>query len=87
MEAMGLVLVSRPFLVLAVVAGDGAVRRLRLHRVAVGREQHGGHQAERAEALGHDVALHVAVVVLAGPDVSAFPLQRGGHHVVDQRCS
>ena len=71
-------------LVLAVVPGHGAVRRLGLDRVAIRGEQHRGHQAERAEALRHDVGLHVAVVVLAGPDIAAFPLQGGGDHVVDQ---
>ena len=69
---------------LAVVAGDGAVRRLGLHRLAVRRHQHAGHQAERAEALRDGVGLHVAVVVLARPHVAAFPLHRGGDHVVDQ---
>ena len=63
-------------LVLAEVAGDGAVRRLGLDDLAVGRHQHRGHQAERAEALRHGVGLHVAVVVLAGPDIAARPLQR-----------
>ena len=49
-----------------------------------GREQHGGHQAKRTEALRYDVGLHVAVIVLAGPDVAARPFQRRGDHVVDQ---
>ena len=63
-------------LVLAVVPGDGAVRGLGLDGLAVGRHQHRGHQAERAEALRDGVGLHVAVVVLAGPDVAALPLER-----------
>ena len=71
-------------LVLAEVAGDGAVRGLGLDGLAVGRHQHARHQPERAEALGDGVGLHVAVVVLARPHVAALPLQRGGHHVVDQ---
>ena len=71
-------------LVLAVVARDGAVRGFGLHHLAVRRHQHRGHQAERAEALRHGVGLHVAVVVLAGPDIAARPLQRRRHHVVDQ---
>ncbi|MCY1300304.1 hypothetical protein D9M70_498650 [compost metagenome] len=53
-------------------------------RLAIRRHQNRGHQAERAEALGDDVRLHVAVVVLARPDVTAGPLQSGGDHVVDQ---
>src|SRR5436190_522049 len=52
--------------------------------LAVGRHQHAGHETERPEALGHDVRLHVAVVVLARPHVTALPLQRGGDHVVDE---
>ena len=71
-------------LVLAVVPGHRAVRRLGLDRLAVRRHQHRRHQAERAEALGHGVGLDVAVVVLAGPDVAALPLHRRRDHVVDQ---
>ena len=69
---------------LPVVPGDGAVRRLRLDGLAVGGHQHRRHQAQRAVALRDGVALHVAVVVLAGPDEAALPLQRGGDHVVDE---
>ena len=71
-------------LVLAVVAGDGAVGRLGLDRLAVRGHQHRRHQAERAEPLGDGVGLHVAVVVLARPDVAALPLHHLGDHVVDQ---
>src|ERR1019366_6984408 len=42
------------------------------------------HQAKRAEALRHCVRLHVAVVVLASPDIAAVPFQHTGDHVVDQ---
>ncbi len=66
------------------MAGDGAVGRLGLDRAAVGAHQHTGHQAEGAEPLGDGVRLDVAVVVFAGPHVTALPLQRGGDHVVDQ---
>ena len=71
-------------LVLAVVARHRAVRGLGLDGLAVGRHQHGRHQAERAEALRDRVGLDVAVVVLAGPDEAAVPLERGRDHVVDQ---
>ena len=71
-------------LVLAVVARHRAVGGLGLDRLAVRRHQHRGHQAERAEALGGGVRLHVAVVVLAGPDIAAGPLEAGRDHVVDQ---
>ena len=71
-------------LVLAVVAGHRAVRGLGLHCPAVRRHQHRRHEAERAEALRHRIGLHVAIIVLAGPDIAARPLQACGHHVVDQ---
>ncbi len=71
-------------LVLAEVAGDGAVGRLGLDGLAIGRHQDARHQAERAEPLGDRVRLDVAVVVLAGPDVAALPLERRRDHVVDQ---
>ncbi|MNN18816.1 hypothetical protein D3C81_1320350 [compost metagenome] len=69
---------------LAVVPGDGAVRGLRLDGLAVGGHEDRRHEAEGAEALSHDVRLHVAVVVLARPDETTRPLDGGGHHVVDQ---
>src|SRR5699024_10975569 len=71
-------------LVLTEMPRDRAVRRLRLTDLAVRGEQHRGHQAQRAEALGHSVGLDVAVVVLTGPNVAALPLDGGGHHVVDE---
>ena len=71
-------------LVLAVVPGDSTVRGLGFHCVAVRRHQNRGHQPKRAEALRHRVRLHVAVIVLAGPDIAARPFQRGCDHVVDQ---
>src|SRR3546814_5946733 len=46
---------------------------LGLDGLAVGRHQHRGHQAERAETLGDGVGLHVAVVVLAGPHEGTRP--------------
>ena len=59
---------------LAVVAGHGAVSGLGLDGLAVGGGQgQTGHQAERAEALGDGVGLHVTVVVLGGPDVIRRP--------------
>ena len=45
--------------------GGGTVRRLRLDAVAGGGLQDGGHQSQRAVALGNDVRLHVPVVVPA----------------------
>lgn len=50
-------------LVLAVVAGHGAVGGFGFEGLAVGGDEDGGHEAEGAEALGYDVGLDVAVVV------------------------
>ena len=71
-------------LVLAIVPGDGAVRGLGLDGLAVRRQQHRRHQAQRAETLCDGVGLDVTVVVLTRPDVAALPLQAGGDHIVDQ---
>ncbi len=66
------------------MTGDGAVGRFGLHALPVGSDQHRGHQSERSEALGHRIALDVAVIVLAGPNECPFPLKRGGYHVIDE---
>ena len=71
-------------LVLAIVAGHGAVCSFGLHGLAVGRHEGGCHQAEGSEALGHSIRLHVAIVVLARPDESPIPLHGRGDHVVDE---
>lgn len=42
----------------------GAVRSLCLQGAAVRGDEDGRHEPQGAEALGHDVRLHVAVVVL-----------------------
>ena len=68
---------------LSVVAGDGAVGSLSLDD-AVLVEEHRGHQAQGAVALRDDIALHISVVVLAGPHDAAVPLDNLGDHVVDQ---
>ncbi len=57
---------------------------LGLNNRPVRNGEHGRHQSERAEALRDSVALHVAVIVLAGPDVTALPLHGRGDHVVDE---
>src|SRR4030095_10895196 len=57
-------------LVLPVVPGHRAVGSLGLDRLAIRRHQNARHQPERAEALGDGIGLHIAVIVLASPDVS-----------------
>ena len=69
---------------LAVVAGHGAVGGFRLDGVAALGHQHRGHEAERAETLRHRVRLHIAVVVLTGPNEAARPFEGRGNHIVDQ---
>ena len=73
-----------PLLVMAVVPGDRAVGRLGLDCLPIRCHQHARHQPQRAETLGDDVALDIAVVVLAGPDVAPLPLEGRGDHVVDE---
>src|SRR5216684_1013482 len=67
-----------------VVPSHGTVCRLGLDRLPVGGHQDRGHEPERAVALGDRVGLHVAVVVLARPQIAAVPLKARGYHVVDQ---
>ena len=71
-------------LMVAEMAGDGAMRRFGLEGFAIRRQQYRRHQAQRAVALRNRVRLHIAVVVLAGPQVTPAPLEVGGDHVVDQ---
>src|SRR4029077_1374514 len=64
--------------------GPLAVRAFRLDSLATRRHHPRGHGAEGAVALRHRVRLHVAVVILARPDIAARPFERRRHHVVDQ---
>ena len=64
--------------------GHGAVGGFGFDRIAIRREQDGGHEAERAKALRHGVRLHVAIVVLAGPNEVTVPFKRARDHIVDQ---
>ena len=86
-EAIGLVEVSLPASVVAIVPSDRAVGGFRFHGLAVRGHQHRGHQAERAEALRHCVRLHVAVVVFAGPDELAGPFKAAATISSISRCS
>ena len=83
-EAIELVEVSLALLELAIVTGHRAMRGLGFHRPTVGGQEDARHQPERSEPLRDRIRLHVAVVILAGPDIAARPLERRGHHVVDQ---
>ena len=52
--------------------------------VAVRRHQHAGHHGQRAGRGGDEVAHHIAVVVLAGPDDAAGGTDDLGSHIVDE---
>ena len=66
------------------MAGDSSVRGLGFDGLAIGTHQNGSHQSQRAVALGDDIRLDVAVVVLAGPDEAAARFETLSDHVVDQ---
>ncbi len=55
-----------------------------LYGSAVGGHQDRRHQAERTEPLGDRIGLYVAVMVLTGPDETAFGLDGEAGQVVDQ---
>ena len=63
--------------------GDGAVGGL-IFKVAVRGDQYTGHHGQRAGGSGDEVAHHVAVVILAGPDDAAGGADDLGRHVVDE---
>ena len=71
-------------LVLSVVPSDSAVSGLSLDSFTIGAHQNGGHETQRAVALGNGVGLHVTVVVLAGPDELTRGFEALSDHVVDQ---
>ena len=60
------------------------MRGLGFHGLPIGRHQNGGHQTQRAEALRHGVGLHVAIIVLAGPDKATISLDHLSNNIVDQ---
>jgi len=70
-------------LILSVVPGDGSVGSFRLE-CAILVDEHGSHEAQRAEALRHDVGLHVAVIVLASPYKSTITLDNLSYHIVNK---
>ena len=63
---------------------DGAVCCLGFNGFPIRRQKHGCHQTKRAKALRDGVRLYIAVVVLTGPDKTAFPLKGASNHIVDQ---
>jgi hypothetical protein len=68
---------------LIVVALYSAVGRLILID-AGGGNQYGGHHGQAAKSGSHHVAHYVAVIVFAGPDITALRTDNPGDGVVDQ---
>ena len=58
-------------LVVAVVAGHGAVGGFGFHRAPVGRHQRGRHRAQRAEALGHGSGLLKGEIIIINHDFNS----------------
>ena len=51
---------------------------------AGGGNQYGGHHGQTAKSGSHHVAHYVAVIVFAGPDITAFRTDNPSNGVVDQ---
>lgn len=63
---------------------DSSVGGFRFDCFAIGADKDGCHESQRAESLGNDVRLDVAVVVLARPDELSGGFQALSDHVVDK---
>lgn len=72
-----------PLQMLIVMALYGSVRRLVLV-LSVRCDKHGGHHCQRTERAGYHIAHHIAVIVLARPDIAALRLHHTRHRVIDQ---
>ena len=70
--------------ILVVVARDCTVRGFVL-KLAVRRNEHGGHHCQGAERRRHHVGHHVAIVVLARPDKPALAAHDARHGIINQR--
>ena len=66
------------------MACDRSMGGLGFDGLAIGSHENRRHESQRPESLCHSVGLHITVIVLAGPHVTAMPLERAGHHIVDQ---
>src|SRR5205823_4579590 len=79
--------IGRRFLALLMFAKmtcDRAMRGLSFDRPAVRRHEYRGHEAEGSKSLRDRIGLDIAIIVLAGPYITARPFERRGHHVVNQ---
>jgi hypothetical protein len=62
---------------------DGSVRSLSLNG-AIGSLKHRGHETKRTVALRDDIGLHIAIVVLAGPNEATVGLDGVSDHVINE---
>ena len=63
--------------------GDGAMGGL-IFSDAVGGHQYGGHHGQRSKGGGNHVAHHIAIVILAGPDVPSLRTDHPGYRVINE---
>src|SRR5699024_3336401 len=52
--------------------------------ISVGRDKYGSHHGKRTESRGYHIAHHIAVIILAGPDETAFRFHHAGNDVVNK---
>ena len=71
------------FEVLVVVACHGTVGSLELE-FSIGRNENRGHHGQRSESGGDHIGHHVAIIVLAGPDIAALTPYHAGYRVIDE---
>ena len=69
---------------LTVVPGDSTMGSLALDGLAIRSDELTGHHSETSEALGQNVGLDVAIVVLASPDETSRRFDRLSDHVINQ---
>jgi len=68
---------------LTIVSGDCAVCGFSFHDV-VSVHADGSHQAERTEALGHNIRLYVTIIVFTSPNEATIALDCLRDQVIDQ---
>ncbi len=66
------------------MSGYCAVRRFGFNSLTIRRQQYGRHKSQRTEPLRNDIGLHIAVIILTGPDNAAVTFKGKRDHVIDQ---
>ena len=67
-----------------IVPGNGSVRSL-VFKLAVRRNEYGGHHRQAAKRRGYHIAHNVAVIVFARPYKAALRAYHAGDGIVDKR--